>query len=151
MRFYSFILLAMCCTSCHHAHRALSTDKPATGRESERVLLRLSSFEGVDYFFYTTRSVLLSAPRWTERMQYPPLSPRKAEAAAMQRAAQIRPDVVKWRRGFISLEETYEDCWFYVFRFSRFDTAYTGLPPVLEVPVTMSGYALEAKTVPDTK
>jgi len=103
-----------------------------------------SDFEGVTYIFQTTRSSIRSTPKWKPNEEFPPLSPRKAEAAALGRAHQLRPDVSTWNTESICLNYIGDD-WFYLVKLWRADIAITGLPYFLEVPVLMDGNALPAK------
>jgi hypothetical protein len=115
---------------------------------AEMVTLCLPDFEGVLFFFQTTRGHLRKTPMWKPEVEFPPLSPRKAEAAALQRARQIRPDVIKWHLDSICLHESGDDAWFYIVTFSRGDIVTAGLPSFLQVPVLMDGEALPPTRTP---
>ena len=86
--------------------------------------------------------------QWKPEAEFPPLSPRKAERAALQRAQQLRPDVKKWHRESICLHESGDDAWFYLVRFWRGDIVIIGLPSFLDVPVLMDGPAPPATADP---
>ena len=123
--------------------------------DSEFVNLSMSEFEGVLYFFHTTRGSLRKAPKWNASVEFPPLSPRRAQEAAWNRARQMRPDVSRWYRDSISLHPFGKslylfdtDTWFYLVRFSRADVPTTGLPFFLDVPVLMDGRALTPSVGP---
>lgn len=143
-------ILAVCCVSCQHV--------PQTGREptspSQRSevlhLVPPCEFEGEVFYFDFESSALDSAPKWSAKADFPPLSPRKAEAVALNWAQSVRPDVTKWLLESISLEPRNglddDGCWYYVVTFSRGDIAVTGLPYFLRVPVLMSGRVVQALT-----
>ena len=151
MRFCILSLIVALCASCQHARIQSRSQQPASAEDAELVTLSLPDFEGVLYFFQTTRGSLRATPKWKSDAEFPPLSPRRAEEVALQRAQQMRPDVLKWHRENISLQESDHDAWFYLVRFWRGDRAITGLPHFLDVPVLMDGRALPATTKPGKK
>lgn len=145
MRYIALTLLLSCCTSCQHTGTHSRVDRKVRIDQGERVNLSLSEFEGALYFFETTEAVLNAAPRWKKGSEFPPLSPRKAMAVALDEAKRIRPDVSKWNMESVSLSQhgdDEEECWVYCVRFSRGDIVITGLPFYLDVPVLMSGEAV---------
>jgi hypothetical protein len=140
------VVLAIFCASCQHPG-AYSDRSPITRNDdTEVVTLSLSQFEQVLYFFQATRGEIRRTPEWRQDSAFPPLSPRLAETAALLEAGRLRPDVQKWHRESISLQETWDGRWMYVVRLWRGDVAYTGLPPFLDVPVLMDGHAIEGAT-----
>lgn len=128
-----------------------SSAAPASTNLQEVVTLCLPEFERVLYFFQTTRGAMLKAPPWEASREFPPLSPRAAEAAALRRAMQLRPEISKWHRENIILRQWEDDYWYYMVTFWPGDVAITGLPSYLEVPVLMNGQAVEAKNKPERK
>lgn len=142
------LFAAACCASCKHPRGQSVSNQPASAEDSEVVTLSLPDFEGTLYFFQTTRGSLRATPKWKTDAAFPPLSPRRAETAALKRAQQVRPDVQKWYRESISLMESGDDAWFYLVRFWQGDVGITGLPHFLDVPVLMDGRALPAITKP---
>jgi hypothetical protein len=152
MRWLLLLLLLACCASCQHPRRQSSQTVTVGVVDGDEIrTLSLPEFEGALYFFQTAQSALAKTPRWRPQAEFPPLSPRKAEAAALQRAQQIRPDVRKWRRESISLHESGDGDWYYLVTFWRGDIAIAGLPYFLQVPVLMDGHALPATINPKKK
>ena len=153
--FTIFILIAMFCASCQHPRSQSQSHAANSVEDSEMVNLSMSQFEGVLYFFRTSRGSLRKTPKWNRSAEFPPLSPRRAQEAAWNRVRQLRPDVRSWYRESISLHpfgnSLYDfntDEWFYVVQFSRADVPVTGVPFYLDVPVLMDGRALTASTGP---
>ena len=159
MRPYLLALLSVFLVACRSQHiHSLKSDgqagyamteplnwgvQYANGRPSDTVALGLSVFEGKTYFFETTEAVLNGTPRWNTNADFPPLSPRKAEAAARSEAQQLRPDVATWWLETIELRPIIDGCWCYAVRLTRGDVAITGMPYFLTVPVLMSGQAVQ--------
>jgi hypothetical protein len=115
------------------------------------VRLCFSDFGARTYFFEVTLGSLRATPRWKPSAKFPPLPPREAEAAALQRAQQMRPDVRSWSRESISLRETGDGEWFYVVTFTPSDEAVIGVPYFLDVPVLMDGRTVPATLHPTSK
>ena len=143
---FALSLLLVCCTSCRTANSPATVSPDPS--DADIVTLGIPEFEGALYFFQTTRGVLRQTPQWKPEAEFPPLSPRRAERAALQRAQQLRPDVKKWHRESICLRESAGDAWYYEVTFWRGDIAITGLPSLLRVPVLMDGQALPATADP---
>jgi hypothetical protein len=107
------------------------------------VALDVSELEGKVYFFETTEAVLNHTPRWKANVEFPPLSPREAEAAARAEAQRLRPDVTAWWLDNIELRPIIDDCWCYVVELSRADIVIMGKWYLLKVPVLMNGQAVQ--------
>ena len=132
----------------HKAAFSTATNAP------DAVALSISDFESSTFHFQISRSELLQTPKWRDSRQFPPLSPRKAEAAALRRAQQLRPDVSKWNlEGICLLRWAWadDDRSYYLVTFWRGDIAITGLPYFLRIPVLMDGTAVQAVNRPDKK
>jgi len=143
MRWLALILPLLCCASCQHTGIHSHADRTVRANRGKTVNLCLSEFEGALYFFETTQAVLDATPRWKSGSEFPPLSPRRAMAAALQEVERIRPDVTKWNMDDVNLRQCGDDeCWIYSVRFWRGDIAIAGLPFFLDVPVLMTGEAV---------
>jgi hypothetical protein len=152
--FIPVIWFMLLCVSCQH-RGADSQGRPRLFRrewegstasqaaDTELGNLFLCDFENVLFFFETTHGEIRKTPEWKESAEFPPLSPRRAEASALQVAMKMRPDVQVWRFEEIRLLKTWEDRWMYLVRFQRGDVAVTGLPYFLDIPVLMNGRAIE--------
>ena len=141
---------ALSAAGCATHNAALST----TTNAPIPVTLSVSDFESSTFHFQISRSELLQTPKWRDGRQFPPLSPRKAETAALRRAQQLRPDVSKWNLEEISLLRWAwpdDDRWYYLVTFWRGDIAITGLPYFLRIPVLMDGTAVQAVNRPEKK
>ena len=149
MRIIPVILLTILCISCQHG-RSLHAAKTLSSGSNEIVHLELCQFGANLYFFQTTRAELNSAPKWRANADFPPLAPRKAEAAALKEAQRIDPSIDKWVRESICLRELDDDCWCYQIRFYPL-VPMAGLPQRLDVPVLMNGQVVHATTEPRKK
>jgi hypothetical protein len=140
MRFCSLILIALVCAACQQTHSHLLTTASLAATNDMVVPPVLSEFEGSLYCFQTTQSAVEAAPQWKARAEFPPLSPRRAAAAALKEAGRLRPDVSVWRVESIALQPCGgENYWIYRVVLWRGDIAITGLPSFLEIPLLMNG------------
>lgn len=139
-RHLSALFLVVSCISCQHV-REVSDGAVVVHREDYE-------FWGKEYCFDIAKSVLDSAPpRWYAKAQFPPLSPRKAEAVALKEARQIRPDVRQWIRESINLVPLNDlvdnGHWYYLVKLRRGDIDSTGVLEYLDIPVLMNGRVAE--------
>jgi len=149
MKRYAFILIVLGCTACQHA--TVSSRVPIRPTNPEWTDLSMCSFWDTNYFFPCPRSQISSQPQWKPEEDYPPLPPRKAEAAALAQARLIRPDVTEWLSLRISLTRSDTGLWYYVVTFARGDALRTGRADYLEVPVLMNGETVQAFTEANKK
>jgi hypothetical protein len=138
----------MICASCQHPGANTRQSSDARGDDAKAGLFLLSNFEGVSYFFEATRAEIRRTPEWKGSVEFPPLPPRRAEAAALLVVRKLRPDVQKWSRESISLKQISGGRWMYVVRFWRGDVGLAGVPYYLNVPVLMDGHAIEGTLKP---
>jgi hypothetical protein len=113
--------------------------------DTKLVTVSMSSFER-RYIFQSTLGKIRLSPEWTESAEFPPLSPRRAQSAALLVAKRMRPDVQDWRLDSISLKETFDGRRMYLVRFWRGDVNYGAIVPYLDIPVLMDGSAIEGLT-----
>jgi len=150
MKRYAFILIVLGCTACQHA--TVSSRVPIRRTSPEWTDLSRCSFWDTNYFFECPRSRIYSQPQWKPEEDYPPLPPKKAEAAALAQARLIRPDITEWSSLKISLTRSDEGLWYYVVTLSAGDRLRTGgYTDYLEVPVLMNGETVQAFTEADKK
>jgi hypothetical protein len=71
------------------------------------------AFKGVAYEEVIDPEVLDKAPKWSPDKEYPPISPRKAESAAVDYVSE-KLDAGKWDTEQIQLVHCLEDRWYYV-------------------------------------
>src|SRR5690349_17206791 len=105
VRFILFAAVTLACVSCQHARPHSIRNLQTGSNDTEAINLSLSEFERVLYCFQVTPAVIRMAPEWKKNAPFPPLSPRRAEAAALLEARRLRPDVEKWHRDVIILSE----------------------------------------------
>ena len=130
MRLYPFVLIPVLLAACKSEHvdglfAQVGTKAPISnnaeeplhfgvgyfnGKRTDTVALGVSEFEGKVYFFETTEAVLNGTPRWKTNADFPPLSPRKAEAAARNEALRLRPDIEEWLLESIKLRKVLDEC-----------------------------------------
>jgi len=145
MKRYAFILIVLGCTACQHA--TVSSRVPIRRTSPEWTDLSMCSFWDTNYWFQCPRSQTSSQPRWKTEEDYPPLPPRKAEAAAVAQARLIRPDISRWDTLKISLEGSDQWYWYYVVTLVAGDRLRTGGSiDQLEVPVLMNGRTVQVFT-----
>ena len=145
MKRYAFILIVLGCTACQHA--AVSNRVPIHPTNPEWIDLSVCSFWDTNYFFQCPRSQISSQPQWKPEEDYPPLPPRRAEAAALAQARLIRPDITEWSRLTISLTSSDTGLWYYVVTFAAGDRLRTGpVGDYLKVPVLMNGETVQVST-----
>ena len=145
MKRYAFISILLACTACQHA--TVSSRAPIRPTSPEWADLSWCSFWDTNYFFQCPRSQISSQPQWKPEEDFPPLPPRKAEAAAKAQARLIRPDITEWTRHRISLTSSDTGLWYYVVTLSAGDRYRTGShTDYLEVPVLMNGETVQAFT-----
>lgn len=144
MKRYAFILVVLGCTACQHA--TVSSRVPIRRTNPEWTDLSMCSFWDTNYFFQCPRSQISSQPHWKPEEDYPPLPPRKAEAAALAQARLIRPDITEWLRLRISLTSSDTGLWYYVITLAAGDRLRTGQTDDLEVPVLMNGETVQVFT-----
>jgi hypothetical protein len=144
MKCYAFILIALGCTACQHA--TVSSRVPIRRTNPEWSDLSMCSFWDTNYFFQCPRSQISSQPQWKPGEDYPPLPPRKAEAAALAQARLIRPDITDWLCLRISLTSSDRGLWYYEVTLAAGDRLRTGRTDYLEVPVLMNGETVQAFT-----
>ena len=150
MRFHIFLLILLGCTACQHA--AVSNRVPIRRTSPEWADLSVCSFWETNYWFQCPRSQISSQPQWKSEEDYPPLPPRKAEAAALAQARLIRPDITAWDCRMISLASSDTGFWYYVVTFIAGDRLRTGAhPDYLEVPVLMNGETAQVFTEAEKK
>jgi hypothetical protein len=145
MKRYACILMLLGCTACQHA--TVSSRVPIRRTNPEWADLSWCSFWDTNYYFQCPRSQISSQPQWKPEVDYPPLPPRKAEAAAVAQARLIRPDITRWDTLRISLAGSDEWYWYYVVTLVAGDRYRTGgHTDYLEVPVLMNGQTVQAFT-----
>jgi hypothetical protein len=150
MKRYAFILIVLGCTACQHA--TVSSRGPIRRTSPEWTDLSMCSFWDTNYFFECPRSRISGQPQWKPEEDYPPLPPKKAEAAALAQARLIRPDITEWSSLRISLTRSDTGLWYYVITLAAGDARLrTGIPDYLEVPVLMNGETVQAFTEADKK
>ena len=94
------------------------------------------------YSFDLTRSALAKAPHWKSGVEYPPLSPRKAEESARVQAKLI---FTKFKLERIALEPLYLNDWVYVVTYRDTSRPLAGSAIPLEIPVYLDGSAVTPK------
>ena len=145
MKRYGWILIVLGCTACQHA--VVSSRAPIRPTDPEWADLRWCSFWDTNYYFQCPRSEISSQPQWKLEEDYPPLPPRRAEAAAVAQARLVRPDVARWDTLRISLAGSDDWYWHYVVTLIAGDRYRTGgHSDRLEVPVLMNGRTVQAFT-----
>jgi hypothetical protein len=149
MKRYAFILIVLGCTACQDTTVSRST--PFRRTNPEWTDLSMCSFWDTNYFFQCLRSQISNQPQWKPEEDYPPLPPRKAEAAALAQARLIRPDINEWRSLGIALRSSDSGLWYYVITLCAGDRLRTGRADYLEVPVLMNGETVQAFTETDKK
>jgi hypothetical protein len=80
---------------------------------------------------------------WRAELERLPLSPQRAEEAAIAEARQLRPDIGAWSCNFLWLERVDTNAWFYVVTLFRSDVPWAGHPDSLTIPVLLNGAAVE--------
>ena len=145
MNRYAFVFILLGCAACQH--ETLPGRVPFQRTSPEWTDLSICSFWDTNYFFQCPRSQISSQPQWKPEDDYPPLPPRKAEAAALAQARRIRPDIPEWSSLGICLRQSDAGVWFYVVTLTRGDAFLrTGVLDHLEVPVLMSGETVQVFT-----
>ena len=150
MKRYAFILILLGCTACQHA--TVSTRGPIRRTSPEWTDLSVCSFWDTNYWFQCPRSKISSQPQWKLEQDFPPLPPRKAQAAALAQARLFRPDITSWGALYIALTSSDEGLWYYVVTFIAGDRLRTGpVRDYLEVPVLMNGETVQVFTEADKR
>jgi hypothetical protein len=150
MKLYAFILIVLGCTACQHT--PVSNRAPIRRTNPEWADLSWCSFWNTNYFFQCPRSQIASQPQWKPEEDYPPLPPRKTEAAAIAQARQIRPDITEWHRLEISLLTSDTGLWYYVVTLIAGDRIRTGPNrDYLEIPVLINGETVQVFTEENKK
>ena len=118
-------------------------------KADDAVVFRLAtSIGGKPFEFVLSASRLAKTPSWPDNQENPPLSPRKALAAARKYLARLVADAAKWQIEQLTLRSVgTPDKWIYVIEFSP------PLPPggldgksvTSKLVVLMDGTALEAQ------
>ncbi|HWQ91566.1 MAG TPA: hypothetical protein VN673_07830 [Clostridia bacterium] len=146
MRVFALILVVICCSSCQHGRQVAAAShvvlSPNPAMDTNRPLYD-SQFEGATYVFAVPDVLLRSTSRWRADSERLPLSPGKAEAAAISEARRLHPDVQAWSCISLSLERADKDVWFYLVKLFRSDLPSAGLPDFLTIPVLLSGAPVE--------
>jgi len=144
MRLLPILFLVACCLSCHAPGNS-GRAPPKSDSGTNFVGLAVCEFEGKVYFFEATAEVLATTPKWNAATDFPPLSPRRAEAVAIAEARRLCPDVPGWKPDNIALRQLDGDFWYYAV--SLYSAGLViGRPHVLEVPVLMNGEAVHGTT-----
>lgn len=148
LRVSIIILVAVSFTSCqqHRPKHVAWTSQTVNGAGVSREhWLYEWKFAGVTYEFAVSDALLRGASVWKAASDPLPLSPKKAERAAMDEARRLRPDVDSWWIEDVALRRVDDACWYYEVLLIRGDQVIMGLPPAdfyLKVPVLMSGTAV---------
>jgi hypothetical protein len=103
---------------------------------------RTCRFERSFYDFRLTKTALEKAPKWNpEDSEFPPMSPKQAQAAGFAQIKKLHPDLHKQMRIYaITLEALYDTDWVYLVTYDyRPLTASTGPPRHFTVPVYLDG------------
>ncbi len=141
---FSVLSLGALCLSCKAPIDSWhAPPNPDTG--SHTAAMVICEFELKVYFFEATDVVLESTPKWRPHADFPPLSPRRAEAVAVAEAKRLRPDVPGWKLDNTELRQSYDDWWYYVVSLYRSDFIM-GKPALMQVPVLMNGEAVHGTT-----
>ena len=150
MRLLSAVLVALCCIGCHHSREVRIAGSSKTtlasdvGDGGENLV---SWFAGVRNEF-TVSTNLLERSKWVAERDPLPLTPKRAELAAVEEARKLRPDVSDWATDDIELHRFMQDCWYYEVRLLRADQVVMGLPPAnfyQEILVFMNGTAVHSR------
>jgi len=97
-----------------------------------------------------TREQVSKTPAWNLRDDFPPLSPRKAERAAITKFHQLLKGSDDWERKRITLESIGDEThWYYVVEFAPIEPQL-GPRTSLEIIVLMDGTVVDPK-VEDAK
>jgi hypothetical protein len=101
--------------SCHQGPSGLAPRNQIAlsgGSDPNRWLCD-ATFEGVTYVFTVPDTLLRSMSKWRADSDRVPLSPNRAEAAAVSKARRLRPDVQAWGCHSLALHRADADVWFY--------------------------------------
>jgi hypothetical protein len=123
---------------------------------SQAVTTYAHRVEGKNYKFDLTPELLDASPSWDDRQDNPPLSARRAIAAAKTYLNELFPDNNKWGMEELELQRIHGDKWIYVARFLEPASLADADKPVdfagpvgrFEIIVLMNGNVLRAKIEP---
>jgi hypothetical protein len=137
---------------------AVSICLPLTAKTAERQkVAQFSSYasvglkQGKRYDFDVYQDDLNRTPAWQTNEEFPPLSPRKAEAAARRQLDKLVEHAERWNRRIVALHQMSDsDKWVYVVHFSGFHPpgVLDGAVPQMRLVVLMDGRALEPRVSP---
>ena len=142
MRRLALILFLLCWTDESYAQQSV-TSKKQIGLHQDDRWLGDSHFEGRTYVFAAPDELLRQSSTWNAESDKLPLSPKKAEAAAISQARRIRPDVKEWHCHSLALRRLETNVWVFAVMLFRADVASVAPPDSLEIPVLMNGKAVE--------
>lgn len=101
-------------------------------------------FDGEYYAFVVPDEMVERAPKWKDSEALPPLLPRDAAKAALQRLTAMFALIPNWRVEAITLKRVFPDAWIYLVEASDRSTSTYGIPWKLVVPVLMDGRTVPA-------
>ena len=107
--------------------------------------------QGKRFDFQVYEDELARTPAWRADEEFPPLSPRKADASASDRLEKLVEQADRWRRKAIELHQMKgNDRWVYVVHFTGFHPpgVFDGMVPKMRVVVLMDGRAIEPRVSP---
>ena len=129
----------------------------ADAEEEKRKVASFSSYDfnqGKRYDFDVYQKDLARTPPWRTEDEFPPLSPRKAEASARAQLKELVTEAERWNRGAISLHQlSGGDRWIYVVHFSGFHPpgVVDGPVPQMRLVVLMDGRVIKPGVTPHGK
>ena len=134
---------------------AVSMCLSMTAQTAERNLLaQFSSYDfnqSKRYDFGIFEDDLSRTPPWRTEEEFPPLSPRKAEASARDQLKKLVEQSERWNRRSIALHQmTGGDKWVYVIHFSGFHPrgVIDGPVPEMKLVVLMNGQVIDPRISP---
>lgn len=126
----------------------------AQATERHHMVATFSSYDfsqGKRYDFEVYEDDLALTPSWRADEEFPPLSPRKAEASARGQLKKLIEQSERWTRGGIALEQmSGGDKWVYIVYFSGFHPpgVIDGMVPQMRLVVLMNGRVIEPRISP---
>jgi len=119
-----------------------------------KLVAQFSSYDfnqGRRYDFGIYEDELSRTPPWRTEEEFPPLSPRKAEASAREQLEKLVEQSERWNRRSIALHQmSGGDKWVYVIHFSGFHPrgVIDGLVPEMKLVVLMNGQVVRPRISP---
>jgi hypothetical protein len=106
--------------------------------------------QGKRYDFSIHDDVLSRTPAWRVDKEFPPLSPRKAEASAREQLKKLVKEPERWSRRTIELHEMEAGKWIYLVKFNGFHPlgVFDGPVPTMGLVVLMDGSVIDPRISP---